>query len=160
MTLIAAIHGQSLPARPTGFCKDYCLDPNQPGQPYGKACILTADDEPLVLFTQRAILEIAGYEVVIAADGREALEKFASHRVDLAILDFRMPELDGGAVARELKRQRPLPVILLSGGEVDEEAKASADCFLSKGQSPALLLREVERLLARFKMPVRSTPVV
>jgi len=160
MTSNTAIHSRSLPARPTGFCKDYCLDHNQLSQPYGKACILTADDEPLVLFTQRAVLEIAGYEVVIAANGREALDKFASHRVDLAILDFRMPELDGGMVARELKRQRPLPVILISGDDVDEEAKASADCFLSKGQSPAQLLREVERLLARFKMPVRSAPVI
>lgn len=160
MTSITAIHGQSLPVRPTGFCTDYCFDNSQLSQPYGKACILTADDEPLVLFTQRAILEIAGYEVVIAADGHEALNQFACHRVDLAILDFGMPKLDGGKVARELKRQRQLPVILLSGGEVDEESKASADCFLSKGQSPALLLREVERLLARFKMPVRSASVI
>jgi len=157
---MTAIHGQSLPVRPTGFYKDYCFDHSQFGQPYGKASILTADDEPLVLFTQRAILEIAGYEVVIAANGREALDKFGSHRVDLAILDFGMPELDGGSVARELKRQKQLPVILLSGGEVDDESKASVDCFLSKGQSPALLLREVERLLARFKMPVRSAPVI
>lgn len=160
MTSITAIHGQSLPVRPTGFCKDYCLDHSQFSQPSGKACILTADDEPLVLFTERAILEIAGYEVVIAANGREALDKFDSHRIDLAILDFRMPELDGGMVARELKRQKQMPVILLSGDEVDEETKASADSFLSKGQSPALLLREVERLLARFKMPVRSAPVI
>lgn len=160
MTSITPIHGQSLPAKPTGFYKDYCFDHSQFSQPYGKACILTADDEPLVLFTQRAILEIAGYEVVIAANGREALDKFDSHRIDLAILDFRMPELDGGMVARELKRQKQMPVILLSGDEVDEETKASADCFLSKGQSPALLLREVERLLARFKMPVRSAPVI
>lgn len=146
---------------PSRFHQDYCFDHVQLSQPYGKICILIADDEPVVLFTQRAVLEIAGYEVVIAADGSEALDRFARHHVDLAILDFRMPKLDGGSVVRELKRLQPhLPVILLSGGQVDEESKGCADCFLTKGQSPKLLFREIERLLASSKIPVRIAPVV
>lgn len=161
MTPPTATLTQPVSRKPARFYQDYCIDHSRFSQPYGKTCILTADDEPLVLFTQRAILEIAGYEVVIASDGGEALERFAKHHVDLAILDFRMPTLDGGSVARELKRLRPhLPVILLSGGQVDDESKACADCFLTKGQSPTLLFREIERLLACSKIPVRAAPVL
>lgn len=161
MTSPTATLVQPLSAKPARFYQDYCFDHSQFNQPYGKTSILTADDEPVVRFTQRAILEIAGYEVLSAADGCEALAVFATQHVDLAILDFCMPGLDGGSLARELKRLKPhLPVILLSGGRVDEESKSAVDCFLAKGQSPALLLREVERLLTTSKLPVRAAPVL
>ncbi|HEV2135425.1 MAG TPA: response regulator [Terracidiphilus sp.] len=123
-----------------------------------KTRILSADDDPLVLHTRRAILELAGYEVLNAADGREALQIFAEYPIDLAILDYRMPEVDGGAVARELKRCRPeLPIILISGGGVDESAKDYADCLIVKGRTPTFMLGEIERLLASARASVSST---
>jgi two-component system OmpR family response regulator len=142
---------------PEWFHTDH-FDRKQLNQPLEKRCILSADDDPLVLHTRRAILELAGYAVLNAANGREALEIFARHRVDLAILDYRMPILDGGAVARELKRCRPeLPIILISGGGVDPSVKDFADCFIVKGRTPTFMLGEIERLLASARTSASSS---
>ncbi|MGH9607631.1 MAG: response regulator [Terracidiphilus sp.] len=118
----------------------------------GAACVLSVDDEPGVLLTRQMVLEMAGYEVLNAANGRQALASFDAQPVDLVVLDYRMPGMDGGAVAREMKRRKPLvPVILISAGVVDDDSQACADCFLHKGQGPALLLREMERLIAAMR---------
>jgi CheY-like chemotaxis protein len=61
--------------------------------------ILSVDDEPGILFTRQKLLENAGYEVLSAADGEQALHFFAAHDVDLVLLDYLMPGMDGGAVA-------------------------------------------------------------
>jgi CheY-like chemotaxis protein len=120
-------------------------------------CVLSVDDELDILFTRQAVLETAGYKVLSAAGGRQALESFEAHRVDLVVLDYRMPEMDGAEVAREMKRRKPqVPVILLEGGLVDRESRACVDCLLCKGESPEFLLQEIDRLLATFQLPPRS----
>lgn len=142
---------------PGRFHRDHISYHSQSHQSRGKTFILSADDEPLTLFTRQAILEISGYEVLNAADGRQALDIFAGHHVDLVVLDYRMPRLDGGAVAREMKRQRPLlPIVMVSGEIIEEEAKGCVDSFFTKGQSPKLLLGEIERLLASSRSRVRA----
>lgn len=113
--------------------------------------ILSVDDEPGILITRQAILEKEGYKVLSAVDGEQALGLFAVQAVDLVLLDYLMPRMDGGAVAQEMKKRKPLvPVIMVSGSSVPEDTLTCVDCFVRKGEGPALLLEKIERLLAMF----------
>jgi CheY-like chemotaxis protein len=117
----------------------------------GIRCILSVDDEPGILLTRQAILEKEGYKVLSAVDGEQALGFFAVQAVDLVLLDYLMPRMDGGAVAQEMKKRKPLvPVIMVSGSSVPEDTLTCVDCFVRKGEGPALLLEKIERLLAMF----------
>lgn len=95
------------------------------------------------------ILESAGYEVLSASDGEQALRMFAEQPVDLVLLDYVMPGMDGGVVAREIKNHNPgLPVVIISASPVDEQSLGCVDCFISKGDGPVLLLAKIKQLLA------------
>ena len=117
--------------------------------------ILTVDDEEAIRRLVRENLEIAGYEVVEAAEGREALQKVADERPDLIILDVKMPVLDGWAVLRTL-RQNPetenLPVVMLTVLTDDASVAGGwgigADFYLTKPFEPQQLVQVVGRLLA------------
>lgn len=110
--------------------------------------ILSVDDEPGILFTRQKLLENAGYEVLSAADGEQALHFFTAHDVDLVLLDYLMPGMDGGAVAQAIKHQKPLvPVIIVSASPVEEKSLTCVDCFLRKGEGPALLLEKIRQML-------------
>ena len=115
--------------------------------------ILACDDEAAILHLIRVILESAGYEVVTAADGREALQKVESERLDLVILDIMMPYADGFGVLQEIRRNpatRDLPVILLSAKASDADAlrgwQEGADSYLTKPFNPEELLAFVKRV--------------
>lgn len=110
--------------------------------------ILSVDDEPCLLYTREKILECEGYAVLSAADGEKALEFLETHDVDLVLLDYKMPGMDGGTVAREVKRRAPtVPIIMMSGNRVPGEALANVDCFIPKGQGPELLLAATRQFL-------------
>jgi CheY-like chemotaxis protein len=77
---------------------------------------LSVADEPGILVSRQLILESEGYEVLSSADGEQALRMFAGQPVDLVLLDYVMPGMNGGVVAREMKigigaavTRRPLP---------------------------------------------------
>jgi two-component system OmpR family response regulator len=111
--------------------------------------ILSVDDEPGILVTRQQILENAGYEVLSAADGAEALRFFASYDVDLVLLDFAMPDMDGGMVSQAMKRHNGrVPIIFVSASPVSEETLACAECRLDKGEGPSELLKKISQLLA------------
>ena len=83
-----------------------------------RAKILVADDEPAVLAMSVAVLKHHGYEVVSAANGREAVERFAASPSEFGavVLDFTMPELNGVGALMEIRRSRPnVPAVLMSG---------------------------------------------
>ena len=156
-SLLRSNSTRTLSLVPGRFNRDYISGRGQFNQSRGKTFILSADDEPLTLLTRRAILEMSGYGVLNAADGREALDIFAAHYVYLAILDYRMPRLDGGAVAREMKRVRPrLPILMVSGELIEDDVRECVDSLFIKGQSPKLLLAEIDRLLAASKLSVQT----
>ncbi len=96
--------------------------------------ILAVEDEPEVLDVVRAMLAIAGHTVFTAASGREALELFQREPVDVVISDLGMPGMTGLALAAEIKKIRPLPVILLTGwaDELDESQAPNVDVVLAK----------------------------
>ena len=103
----------------------------------GTQLILSVDDEPAILLTREKILENAGYDVLSAGNGEQALRLFAEHPVKLVLLDFLMPGMDGGMVARQMKRAKPaVPVVLVSASPIPEEFTACVDCRIDKGDGP------------------------
>jgi len=112
-------------------------------------CLLSVDDEVAILYARQAILQGAGYDVLNACDGEQALHIFASYSagIDLVLLDYAMPGIDGGMVAREMRRRTPgVPIILVSASIVPQEVFACVNGCVDKGQSPRVLLDEIARL--------------
>jgi CheY-like chemotaxis protein len=115
----------------------------------GSKLILSVDDEPSILFTREQILQSEGYDVCSAEDGETALHIFVTQAVDLVLLDYAMPGMDGGTVAHEMKRHKPLvPVIMVSASAVPEDGSVCADCFIRKGEGPRVLIEAIRKILA------------
>jgi DNA-binding NarL/FixJ family response regulator len=115
--------------------------------------VLIADDSPTALRSVCDYLEFAGgFDVVCtASDGINAVQMASRHQPDLALLDFRMPRLNGLQAAQELRRSLPaLRVIIYSeinGPTLEEECRShGADCFIAKSRLPDGLLLEIRRL--------------
>jgi CheY-like chemotaxis protein len=116
--------------------------------------ILVADDEPHMLRVTELSLKKGGFDILLARDGRQAVELATTQKPDLVVLDVMMPEMDGFAALRVLKSQpdtAAIPVIILtSRGQriVREEAEtAGAALYLTKPFSPSELLAEAKRIL-------------
>lgn len=118
--------------------------------------ILCVDDEAAGLAVRKTVLESQGYRVVTAENGREALAFFSSQAVDLVILDYSMPEMDGQAVAERMKRLKPdAPIVMLSAYvNLPRETTALVDRCLTKGEPTPILLEAIDNLLR--KRTVRS----
>ena len=118
-----------------------------------KPKVLIADDSPLVLRMIEKMLTGAGYDVVTAHDGQEALERAAGERFGLAILDVMMPRMNGDEACRALKAgeaTRNLPVIILTSreaGEMAALADTGADHFISKDTNTHHILDLVRSVL-------------
>jgi DNA-binding response OmpR family regulator len=128
-----------------------------------RATILVVEDIEDILELVRLCLEGAGYEVVVARDGEEALSCAAEQRPDLAIVDLQLPRLDGYEVTRALRQREgtsDIPVMLLSAyahdREVERGFEAGADDYLRKPFNTRNLLDRVGALLAGDR-PERST---
>ena len=111
--------------------------------------ILCIDDEALGLKIRKTVLERAGYQVLTAIDGPAGLSLFRDHAIDGVVLDYYMPEMDGGAVAQTMRRERPeVPIMLLSAYiNLPAEVVALADVTLLKGEGPAELLDKLSLML-------------
>lgn len=115
---------------------------------------MVVDDEASIRQIVEARLNMAGFEVVTAGDGEEALEVFEAERPDLIVLDIMMPRVDGLQVCREIRKQDGVPIIMLTAkGEIPDRINAlemGADDYVTKPFSP----RELE---ARIKAVMRRT---
>ncbi len=114
--------------------------------------ILVVDDERTVRETVGETLEAEGFRVTLAADGREALERFRADRPDLILLDLMLPELSGVEVCRIIRSEADVPIIMLTakGGEVDKVVglELGADDYVTK---PFSLRELVARVRAVFR---------
>lgn len=111
--------------------------------------ILCIDDEPSVLKLRKILLESAGYAVLTASTGQEALDIFNARQFDAVVVDYSMPEMDGGALSALMKQQKPrMPVIMLSAysGARDDVDKV-VDAFIEKGSDPEDLLVKLQSLI-------------
>lgn len=111
--------------------------------------ILCIDDEALGLQIRRAVLERAGYQVLTAVDGATGLSLFRGHTIDGVVLDYYMPEMDGGAVAQAMRQERPeVPIMLLSAYiNLPAEVVSLVDVTLLKGEGPVELLEKLRLML-------------
>jgi CheY-like chemotaxis protein len=113
-----------------------------------KAVILCVDDEENPLVLRKYVLQKAGYDVVTANSGKQALELAASRDVDLVLSDHLMPGMNGTDLAQQLKARHPnLPVILISGVNELPAGSTFANAFLSKIEGPDALCKEVAAIL-------------
>ncbi len=113
--------------------------------------ILIADDEPNIRLLYQNELEAEGYEVLLAEDGKEAVEKVRREKPDLVVLDIRMPGMDGiEALGRILDHDRTLPVILNTAYSTyeDDFMTWSADAYIVKSADVGMLLAKIAEVLA------------
>lgn len=117
--------------------------------------ILVADDEPAVRSMLSAALSAAGYTVLVASDGQEAVDLFAAHsaEIDLTLLDLTMPRLGGDGALREIARISPGAKVYVSSGYIDDETdEVFGDLrptgFVHKPYRIADLVRTVTEALA------------
>ncbi|MFC1589906.1 response regulator [Candidatus Omnitrophota bacterium] len=116
--------------------------------------ILVVDDEPDFLEVVSFIIKKMGYEVITAADGREALDLIREKRPDLVFLDLHLPLIDGYEVNRRMKADEALkniPVIFTTAGRTraaEEKIKgADADDYLIKPLESEDLLKKIKRFI-------------
>jgi DNA-binding response OmpR family regulator len=119
-----------------------------------KPCILIVDDEPNVRLNYRVTLETEGFEVREASDGGAALRELADKDFDLAILDMRMPEMDGLELLESMReRNIQTPVVIITAyGDIPHAVRAmklGAIDFLEKPLTPEVLRSTVGEILGR-----------
>ena len=113
--------------------------------------VLLVDDEPSLISLLTLVFESEDFAVLSALSGAEGLRLFAAHPVDVVILDFLMPGLDGGQVAQQMRVLRPeVPIVMLSAClTVPDAARDQVDAFVEKGAGTEALLRVVRSVLQR-----------
>lgn len=126
--------------------------------------ILVCDDEPHVVHVVATKLRNAGFEVITAADGEEALQATKDHEPDLLITDYQMPYLSGLELCKALSndpKTRAIPVILLTarGFSMQQEdlEGTSIRTILPKPFSPRNVLRTVKEILEGTVSPAGSS---
>jgi CheY-like chemotaxis protein len=120
--------------------------------------VLCIDDSQDVLDCERAFLESFGYTVLTAPSGSEGLELASIHSVDVVILDYFMPAMNGQEVAVEMRRLRPqAPIILLTEGlGVPEQALTLVDALVAKDRLASQLLPTIAHLSGSGRIPPLS----
>lgn len=118
--------------------------------PYGCSameCVLVVDDEPAIRNLERAILRSAGYEVVTAANGVEALRVLEQRCPSVVLLDMQMPVMDGRTLFSLLnqREERP-PVIIVANDAYQAQRETGAEAYVDKPFAPEDLLQRVEQV--------------
>jgi len=121
-----------------------------------KPTILIADDDPLILNMIIDVLSADGYHLLVARDGREAIQLASTNHPDLMLIDVVMPEVDGYEVFRALREREPgreLPIIFLSAQDQEAQIGAAFDVgaldYITKPFSPGNLRTRVRTWLLR-----------
>ena len=123
--------------------------------------ILIVDDASHIRELVRVFLRKDGFEVIEAPDGVEALSKLDSIKVDLAVIDVMMPNMDGWELCQELKATFDIPVLMLTAkGETSQKLKGfqlGTDDYLVKPFEPLELVARVKALLKRYHIEASQT---
>jgi len=131
-----------------------------------KIKILIVDDDPDIRDVLKLTLAEENYEVFEASDGEEALKIINDKRLDLVLLDYKMPKMDGRRVCSIIKGDlllRHMPVIMLTGkGELDDKISginAGADDYIIKPFEPKELLARIRMILRRTERDLEANPL-
>ena len=122
-------------------------------QPGIRKCILVVDDESFIRDFFREVLETAGYEVVLAENGKRAMTRLYERKVDLVIMDLVMPEQEGVETIQALRRAYPdIKIVAMSGAFGGQFLKTAAllgaRATLAKPIAPGEILRVVRDVLS------------
>ena len=127
--------------------------PQEPVEKEPKTKVLIVDDETTIRRILETRLKLSGYQVDIAIDGEEAIEKFNTYHPDIVILDIMLPKIDGFAVCKEIRSYSEVPVIILSAvTDVADRIKGlemGADDYVTKPFSPNELEARIKAVLRR-----------
>jgi two-component system alkaline phosphatase synthesis response regulator PhoP len=126
--------------------------------------ILVVDDEPRIAEICRDYLQRAGFKVITASSGEDALSLARARRPDLIVLDLRLPGMDGLDVTRALRKQSNVPIIMLTA-RVEESDKLiglelGADDYLTKPFSPRELVARVRAVFRRIDIGPGQSDVI
>ena len=126
--------------------------------------ILVVDDEPRIGEICRDYLQRAGFKVITASSGEDALSLARARRPDLIVLDLRLPGMDGLDVTRALRKQSNVPIIMLTA-RVEESDKLiglelGADDYLTKPFSPRELVARVRAVFRRIDIGPGQSDVI
>lgn len=123
--------------------------------------ILVVDDDSHIRELVRIFLRREGFEVIEAADGVEALSRFDSVKVELAVIDIMMPNMDGWELCQELKTAFDVPILMLTAkGETTQKLKGfqlGTDDYLVKPFEPLEMVARVKALLKRYHIESSQT---
>ncbi len=130
-----------------------------------KIQVLVVDDEPRYLKLVGYNLEAAGYEVLTAANGEEALSLVAAKSPDLIILDIRLPGIDGYEVCTRIREFSSMPIIMLTAKGKEQEKvqglRLGADDYVTKPFGAEELMARVETVLRRSLFPeMKALPIL
>jgi len=118
-----------------------------------KKKILVVDDDPHIREVIQFALEKANMKVVVANNGNKALQQFKQHPCDLIVLDINMPEMDGLACCREIRKTSDIPILFLSSrdDEIDRilGLEIGGDDYVTKPFSPRELVARINAILKR-----------
>ena len=122
--------------------------------------ILIVEDEQAIAELEKDYLELSGFEVEVANDGKLGLEKSLNEEYDLIILDLMLPGVDGFEICREVRAQKNVPIIMVSAKKDDIDKirglGLGADDYMTKPFSPSELVARVKAHMARYERLVGS----
>jgi DNA-binding response OmpR family regulator len=126
--------------------------------------ILIVEDEARIARWTQTYVENAGYECLVAYNGRDALYLARHEKPDLVVLDLMIPEMDGWTVCKILRQESDIPIIMVTAKTLESDIinglKIGADDYITKPFSPAELVARIEAALRRAKGRLQPTHTV
>ena len=117
--------------------------------------VLIVEDEDAIAEIERDYLELSGFDVTLASDGKEGLDIALKEDFDIIILDIMLPGTDGFDICKEIRKEKDIPIIMVSAKKEDIDKirglGIGADDYMTKPFSPSELVARVKAHLARYE---------
>ena len=122
--------------------------------------VLIVEDEDAIAEIERDYLELSGFDVTLASDGKEGLDIALKEDFDIIILDIMLPGMDGFDICKEIRKEKDIPIIMVSAKKEDIDKirglGIGADDYMTKPFSPSELVARVKAHLSRYERLVNS----